>query len=70
MTDSTQYVKIVEWSEEDQRYAGSCPGLFFDGCHGADEQTVLRELCGLVGESIEAYKAAGRDYANKMQGVA
>ena len=35
---STRYVKIVEWSEEDQAYAGSAPGLLLGGCHGSDER--------------------------------
>ena len=31
LNESARYVKIVEWSEEDQCFVGSCPGLF----HGA-----------------------------------
>jgi len=27
MKESARYVKIVEWSEEDQCYVGSSPGL-------------------------------------------
>ena len=27
MKDSARYAKIVEWSEEDQCYVGSAPGL-------------------------------------------
>ena len=41
MKDSDRYVKIVEWSDEDQCYIGSSPGLFFGGCHGDDEQQVF-----------------------------
>jgi hypothetical protein len=37
MKDSAKYAKIVEWSEEDQCYVGSAPGLGFAGCHGDDE---------------------------------
>ncbi len=33
MAASRKYVKIVEWSEEDQTYVGSAPGLIFGGCH-------------------------------------
>ena len=29
MKTSARYVKIVEWSVEDQCYVGSCPGLFY-----------------------------------------
>ena len=79
MKASAQYVKIVEWSEEDQCYVGSCPGLFYGGCHGQDEQEVFAELCEIVEETIELYHregkplppaTSGKDYANKMATVA
>ena len=41
MKDSAKYVKIVEWSDEDNCYVGSSPGLFCGGCHGDDEQQVF-----------------------------
>ena len=44
MKDSARYVKIVEWSDEDQCFVGSCPGLFDGGCHGDDEKAVLERL--------------------------
>jgi hypothetical protein len=40
MKASARYVMIVEWSEEDQCYVGSSPGLFYGGCHGEDEMKV------------------------------
>ena len=73
------YVKIVEWSDEDQCYVGSCPGLFYGGCHGDNEQEVFSELCHLVEETIELYRqdgrplpspTSGKDYANKMLEIA
>jgi predicted RNase H-like HicB family nuclease len=79
MKDSARYVKIVEWSEEDQCYVGSSPGLIYGGCHGDDEKAVFAELCRIVEEAIELYKqdgtplpppTSGRDFANKMQNVA
>ena len=79
MKDSAKYVKIVEWSAEDQCYVGSAPGLIYAGCHGLDEKTVFDELCQIVEEAIELYRAdgkplppptSGRDYANKLQNVA
>jgi hypothetical protein len=79
MKDSARYAKIVEWSDEDQCYVGSAPGLILGGCHGPDEKKVFAELCEIVGEAIALYLAdgkplppatAGRDYANKMQDVA
>ena len=79
MKESARYVKIVEWSEEDQCYVGSSPGLIYGGCHGDDERTVFDELCRIVEDAIEVYNAdgkplppptSGRDFANKMQQVA
>ena len=60
MRESDRYVKIVEWSDEDQCYIGSSPGLFYGGCHGSDEQAVFAELCEIVGEVVELYKQDGR----------
>ena len=76
MKDSARYVKIVEWSDEDQCFVGSCPGLLFGGCcHGDDEVAVFSELCEVVEETLELYRkegkplpqsTAGKDYATKM----
>ena len=75
MKASSRYVKIVEWSEEDRCFVGSCPGLFDAGCHGNDEKQVFAELCETADETIELYiqdgkplpePTCGRDYANKM----
>jgi predicted RNase H-like HicB family nuclease len=79
MKDSDRYAKIVEWSEEDQCYVGSCPGLLLGGCHGGDELAVFKELCDIVDETIALYQedgrplppsTAGRDLANRLQDVA
>jgi predicted RNase H-like HicB family nuclease len=79
MRDSARYAKIVEWSDEDECYVGSAPGLILGGCHGPDEKEVFAELCDIVDEAISLYRAdgrplppptAGRDFANKMQDVA
>ncbi|WP_447602264.1 hypothetical protein [Nitrospira sp. Nam80] len=79
MKDSAKYVKIVEWSEEDQSYVGSAPGLIYGGCHGSEEREVFDELCRIVEEAIELYRkdgkplpppTSGRDFATKMQSVA
>ena len=79
MKDSARYAKIVEWSDEDQCYVGSAPGLILGGCHGPDEQSVFAELCRIVEEAIELYRAegkalppptSGQDFANRMQGAA
>ena len=76
MRPSDKYVKIVEWSEEDQVYVGSAPGLILGGCHGDDERAVFDDLCRIVDEAISIYRAggkpwppatAGRDLANTLQ---
>jgi len=59
MKESARYAKIVEWSDEDQCYIGSCPGLIYGGCHGNDERLVFAELCEIVDEAIELYKRDG-----------
>jgi hypothetical protein len=78
MKDSARYVKIVEWSDDDQCFVGSCPGILFGGCHGNDEKAVFSELCKIVDETIDLYKAdgkslppatSGKDYANKLLNV-
>lgn len=75
MKESAKYAKIVEWSDEDQCYVGSCPGLFYGGCHGDNEESVFSELCVIVEENISLLKkqgktlplsTSGKDYANKM----
>jgi predicted RNase H-like HicB family nuclease len=59
MRDSARYAKIVEWSEEDQCFVGSAPGLLYGGCHGDDETEVFRELCEIVEEVVELYRHEG-----------
>jgi predicted RNase H-like HicB family nuclease len=60
MKDSARYVKIVEWSHEDDCYVGSAPGLIYGGCHGDDEKAVFDELCRIVEDAIELYRREGR----------
>ena len=79
MKESARYAKIVEWSDEDQCYVGSSPGLVYGGCHGSDEKAVFEEPCEVVEEAIALYHqdgeplpaaTSGRDLANKTQDVA
>ena len=79
MKKSALYAKIVEWSEEDQCFVGSAPGLLYGGCHGSDEKEVFAELCRIVDEAIELYQLdgkplppsiTGRDLANSLQKIA
>jgi len=75
MKTSDRYIKIVEWSEEDQCYVGTCPGLMLGGVHGDDEANVYKELCQAVEEWIEIYEndgaplpeaTAGKEYSGKF----
>lgn len=79
MKPSARYAKIVEWSDEDNCYVGSAPGLIFGGCHGDDEQAVFHELCEIVDEVIAIYErdgkplpppTSGRSLASRLQSVA
>jgi predicted HicB family RNase H-like nuclease len=75
MKDRDRYLKIVEWSEEDQCYIGRCPGVMFGGVHGDNEARVIRELSEVVDEWIETLKqedkalperTAGKHYSGKF----
>lgn len=62
----TDYLKFVQWSEEDQLFVGYCPDLFIGGvCHGGDEQKVYRELSRLVAEEIAERQRAKRALPKK-----
>jgi len=72
---SDQYLKIVEWSEEDQCYIGHCTNLMLGGVHGTDEAKVYKELCKVVEEWVSIYEedgeplpkpTAGKKYSGKF----
>ena len=60
MDESARYVKLVEWSEEDQCFVGQCPSIVGPCCHGDDEAQVYAELCQIVDEWIEILKKDGK----------
>ena len=60
MKAGDEYLKVVQWSEEDGCYVGTCPGVLRGGVHGDDETAVYKELCDVVAEIIELYKNDGR----------
>jgi predicted HicB family RNase H-like nuclease len=75
MKRSDQYIKIVEWSEEDQCYIGRLPGVCFGGVHGDDEIEVYREICEVLEEWLDRCEkdgqplplpTAGRSYSGKF----
>jgi len=79
MSTGDRYVKLVEWSDEDDCFIGSCPELFYGGCHGDDAKAVFAELCDIVDETIEVYALegkplpvplTGRQFVNALQNIA
>jgi len=48
MNDSAKYAKIVEWSDKDQCFVGSCPGLVYGGCHGEMNKRFLLSCVKLL----------------------
>ena len=60
MNERARYIKIVEWSDEDQSFVGQCPGIVGPCCHGTDEIQVYAELCQIVDEWIEILKREGK----------
>ena len=75
MKKSDRYLKIVEWSDEDNCYIGRAPGLMLGGVHGDDEAKVYKQLCDAVEEWIEIYENNGdplppetakKDYSGKF----
>jgi predicted RNase H-like HicB family nuclease len=79
MSRGDKYLKIVEWSDEDGCFIGSCPELFYGGCHGSDAKAVFAELCNIIEETILIYEQdgkslpvamSGRDFVNSIQKTA
>ena len=56
MKKRDQYLKIVEWSEEDQCYIGRVLGLALGGIHGKNEAKVYEKLSALADEWIEIHE--------------
>jgi predicted RNase H-like HicB family nuclease len=69
MKSVLHYAKVVEWSDEDQCFVGSAPGLIYGGCHGDDEQQVFSDLCQIVDDVVALYKAEGKPLPKPASGV-
>lgn len=75
MKERDRYIKLVEWSEEDQCYIGSIPGWIGQCCHGENEEEVFHEICQIVDEWVAIYKNEGiklpnptnKKYSGKFQ---
>lgn len=57
---SDNYLKVVEWSEEDQCYVGTAPGLIIGGVHGKSQDKVFKELCAAVEEAVSTLRKEGK----------
>jgi len=55
-----RYVKVVEWSEEDEVYIGSAPPLIGQSCHATTEAEVLAQLNTIVQEWVEILLTDGK----------
>jgi predicted HicB family RNase H-like nuclease len=55
-----RYLKIVEWSADDQCYIGSAPPLIGQSCHGATEADVIKKLQVIVEEWVAVLLTDGR----------
>ena len=62
MSRSRDYMKIVKWSYEDERYVGIAPSLFSGGCDGQDEEAVFAQLCVIVDEWVEIIERDGSPF--------
>lgn len=68
MTSGARYIKIVEWSDEDQCFIGYCPGIIGPCCHGDDEVRVYRELCEVVDEWLDIARRENKTLPPPMTG--
>jgi hypothetical protein len=62
MKSEDQYLKFVQWNEEDGLYVGYCPDLFPWGgvCHGDNEEGTYHRLCVLVRQEVKELRDAGK----------
>ncbi len=65
---TARYTKIVEWSEEDGCFVGTCPTLMYGGVHGQDEAKVYAELCQAVEEVIGILESDGHPLPEPLAG--
>ena len=63
MKEQDQYLKFVQWEEDDGVYVGYCPDLFPWGgvCHAPEEQEAYKQLCGLVRDEVERLQRDSRE---------
>jgi predicted HicB family RNase H-like nuclease len=75
MKKRNQYLRVVEWSEDDQCFIGRVPGLALGGVHGKNEAKVYEQLGTLIDEWIAIHESdgeplppatAGRKYSGRF----
>ncbi|MBX9742307.1 MAG: toxin-antitoxin system HicB family antitoxin [Chthoniobacterales bacterium] len=49
------YLKVIEWSDEDNCFIGSAPPLIGQCCDGKTETEVMKQLIVIVQEWIDLY---------------
>jgi hypothetical protein len=59
MKEIDQYLKWVEWSDEDQTYIGKCPDLI-TGIHGDNPVILYQKLHEVVEDVIDHFKSESR----------
>ena len=57
---SNNYLKVVEWSDEDGCYVGTAPGLMIGGVHGKSQEKVFQDLCKAVEDAILTMQQTGK----------
>jgi len=62
--NTDKYLKVVEWSDEDNCYIGTAPGLFEGGVHGKNEEKVFKDLCNVIDDVIKTMDNAGMTLPN------
>lgn len=63
-TDShpaARYPLLVRWSDEDQAFLGSIPGLSGDCCHGDTPEDVLPQLRDIAEDLVDYLQAQGKE---------
>ena len=68
MAKGDRYVKVVEWSDDDKCFVGTCPQLMYGGSYGDDATKVFVDLCEMVEEAIETLEQAGKPLPQPLSG--
>ena len=58
--NANKYLKVVEWSDKDNCYIGTSPGLFAGGVHGKNEEKVFKNLCNVIDDVIKTMDETGK----------